>query len=320
MSFLAPGRLWLLLAVAALAVAYLILQRRRTRYAVRFTDLALLDKVAPERPEWRRHLPAVLFLAMLGLLVVGFARPTDQVRVPRERATVLLVLDVSPSMRATDVEPSRLQAARDAASVFVDELPPQFNAGLVTFSGSASLVVPPTTDREMLQAAIAALEPTGQRTAIGEAIATALQAIAAFDLRSANEGADDPPPARIVLLSDGGNTAGRSPETAAEEAADAGVPVSTIAYGTPGGSVQVNGTWVPVPADPETLAAVAEHTGGAAYEATSGEELQEVYEDIGSSVGYRTERQEVSARYIGIALLAAVGAAIASLTWFSRLP
>lgn len=316
MSFLAPERLWLLVGVAALAALYVIAQRRRSRYAVRFTDVALLDRVAPDRPGWRRHLPAVLFLAMLALLVTGFARPTDEVRVPRERATVLLVLDTSPSMRATDVEPTRLQAAREAAAAFVDELPERFNAGLVSFSGSASLVVPPTTDRELLHVGIARLDATGQRTAIGEAIITALQSIAAFDARAA----DDPPPARIVLLSDGGNTAGRLPQAAAEEAATAGVPISTIAYGSADGHVNLGGQWIRVPADGPTLEAVAEQTGGKFYEAASGEELRDVYQDIGSSVGYRTERQEVAARFIGLGLVTALAAAAASLAWFSRLP
>ncbi len=316
MTFLSPGRLWLLAAVAALAVAYLLIQRERTRYAVRFTNLALLDRVAPVRPGWRRHLPAVLFLVMLGLLVTGFARPTGEVQVNRERATVLVVLDTSPSMGATDVAPSRLQAAREAARAFVDQLPARFNIGLVTFSGSAALVAPPTTDRDRVLASIEHLEATGQGTAIGEAILTALQAIASFDAQAAQ----DPPPARIVLLSDGGNTAGPSPGAAAQEAAAAGVPVSTIAYGTPAGTVEVRGRWIPVPADGPTLKRVAEQTGGSFHEAASGEELRQVYDDIGSSVGYRNERQDISARFIGLALLAAAAAAAASLTWFSRLP
>jgi len=316
MSFLAPQRLWLLAAVVGLAVAYLFVQRRRSRYAVRFTNLALLDRVAPVRPGWRRHLPAALFVAMLALLVTGFARPTADVRVDRERATLMVVLDTSPSMRATDVAPTRLQAAREAARAFVDQLPLRFNVGLVTFSGSASLMVPPTLDRVVVAASVDQLEATGQGTAIGEAIVTALHAIATFDSRAAQ----DPPPARIVLLSDGGNTAGITPTAGAQEAAAAGVPVSTIAYGTPGGVVEVRGRWIPVPADGPTLQRVAEDTGGTFHEAASGEELRQVYDDIGSSVGHRDERQEISARFIGLALIAGAAAAAASLTWFSRLP
>jgi Ca-activated chloride channel family protein len=323
MSFLAPERLWLLIAVAALAVAYVLLQRRRPRYAMRFTNLALLDRVAPRRPGWRRHLPAGLFLLMLVLLVTGFARPAAEVRVPRERATVMVVFDTSPSMEAVDVAPSRLLAARNAAHAFIDQLPLRFNVGLVTFSGSAAVIVPPTLDRDAVLASVERLEATGQGTAIGDAIVTALGAIANFDAQNnaaQDNRAADPPPARIVLLSDGGNTAGASPRAGAAEAAAAGVPVSTIAYGTPGGTVEIQGRSIPVPADGPTLRQVAEETGGTFYEAASGEELRQVYEDIGSSVGYRTERREISARFIGLALAAAAAAAAASLTWFARLP
>ncbi|HEY3201070.1 MAG TPA: VWA domain-containing protein [Actinomycetes bacterium] len=315
MTFLSPGRLWLLLAVAALAVVYVVMQRRRSKYAVRFTNLALLDKVAPTQPGWRRHLPAAAFLAMLGLLVVAFARPADNVRVPRERATVIVVLDVSASMLATDVEPDRITVAREAAEAFVDKLPAQFNVGLVAFSRAASVVVPPTTDRDVLTRGISSLN-TGPGTAIGDGITTSLQAIAALDAQAAI----DPPPARIVLLSDGANTAGRSPEVAAAAAGQAQVPVYTIAYGTDDGVVEINGEVIPVPADPQTLQEVADATGGRAYEAASGEELREVYEDIGSSVGYRLVKQDVTARYVGFGLIVAFAAATASLLWFSRLP
>lgn len=315
MTFDAPLRLLLLLGVAALVAVYLFQQRRRSRYAVRFTNVELLDKVAPEKPRWRRHLPAAAFVAMLCLLVTGFARPAADVRVPRERATIMVAIDVSPSMRATDVEPSRLGAAKDAAQEFLDELPDRFNVGVVAFSGSAAVTVPPTTDRAAVRSGIANLR-VGQRTAIGEAVYASLQALTTFDQRAA----DDPPPARIVLLSDGANTAGRTPEQAAADAAEQGVPVSTIAYGTPYGTVQLGGQWQPVPPDLPTLRAVADSSGGTFYEAASVEELRQVYEDIGSSIGYRTERRDVSAWFVGVGLLAALAAAAGSLAWFSRLP
>jgi Ca-activated chloride channel family protein len=315
MTFAAPGRLLLLFAVAALALAYVVMQQRRSHYAVRFTNLDLLDKVAPTRPGWRRHVPAAAFLLMAVLMVTAFAKPADKVKVPRERATVIVAVDTSASMQATDVEPSRLSAAKDAAAVFVESLPAQFNVGLVSFTGSASVVIAPTTDRDVLKAGIEGLS-TGPRTAIGEAVAVSLQAVAAVDARAAT----DPPPARIVLLSDGANTSGRSPEEAAEQASAAGVPVSTIAYGTADGRLELGGQSVPVPVDGPALRHLAETTGGSYYEAASGEELREVYEDIGSSVGYRTERQDVSARFAGLALLAALAAAATSLAWFSRIP
>jgi Ca-activated chloride channel family protein len=314
-SFFAPDRLWLLAAVAALAGLYVAALRRKRRYGVRFSNVALIDKVAPRGPGWRRHLPAAVFLAMLCVLVVAFARPAADTKVPRERATVLVALDVSNSMAATDVEPNRLEAAKSAALAFVDRLPARFNVGLVAFDGSASVIVAPTTDHQAVDNGIRGLQ-TGPATAIGEAVFSSLEAIANFDQQAAT----NPPPARIVLLSDGANTAGRSPEQAAEAAQAAHIAVSTIAYGTPEGTVEVNGQLIPVPVDGPALERLAKSTNGAFYEAASGEELQKVYLDIGSSVGFRTIRREVSVWFIGFGLLAAFGAAVASLVWSSRLP
>lgn len=318
MTFLAGERLLFLLAVAGVAAAYLVQQRRRRRYAVRFTNLALLDSVAPHRPGWRRHLPAAALLLALASLVLAFARPAAPVRVPQERATILLAIDTSISMEATDVEPTRLQAAQDAATGFVRQLPPRFNVGLVSFSGSASLVVPPTLDRAAVRSAIGSLQ-LGPRTAIGEAVFAALDSIRTFDER-VDGTTGKPPAARIVLMSDGGNTAGRTVDEAAAAADDAGVPVSTIAYGTPGGTVVTQGQTVPVPVDEDALRALAEQTSGTAFAATSGAELKDVYADIGRSVGYRTEHREVTSWFVGFALLAALAAAAGSLLWFSRLP
>jgi Ca-activated chloride channel homolog len=312
-SFLSPGRLWLLIAVAALLAGYLLAQRRRTAYAVRFTNLDLLDRVAPKRPGWRRHLPAAAFLTMLGLLVIGFARPTAEVQVPRERATVMVAIDVSNSMQATDVAPNRLEAAQQAAGAFVDQLPERFNVGLVTFDGSATIVVPPTLDHAAVTQALGNLR-LGPATAIGEAVVQSLEGIAGMAAE------DEPVPGRIVLMSDGSNTSGRSPDEAARLATAAGVPVSTIAYGTDDGVIDLGGRTQAVPVDEEALAGLAEATGGQAYTATSGEELSAVYADIGSSVGTRPERQEVTAWFLGAGLLAAALAAGMSLLWFARLP
>lgn len=319
MSFLSPGRLWLLLAVAALVAVYVLMQRRRSAYAVRFTNLALLDRLAPRRPGWRRHAPAAAFLVMLGLLVVGFARPTADVQVPRERATVMLAIDVSASMDAADVEPTRIEAAKQAAGAFVDRLPEQFNVGLVSFSGTSSVVVAPSQDHARARTAIDQLR-LGPGTAIGEAVFSSLQGIAALDAGTGGDTGAEPVPARIVLMSDGTNTGGRSLDEAAQAAAAAGVPVSTIAYGTAEGTVTIDGRTQAVPADGDSLRGLAEDTGGQAYEAASGEELGEVYADIGSSIGTATERQEVSAWFVGAALAAAALAAGFSLAWFSRLP
>ncbi|MFI7024087.1 VWA domain-containing protein [Micromonospora sp. NPDC049900] len=316
MSWESPERLWLLAGVVALVVGYLVTQRRRSRYAVRFTNLRLLDKVAPSRPAWRRHVPAGLFVAMLALLVVGFARPTDEVRVPRERATVMVAVDVSRSMLADDVPPDRLIAAKDAAREFVADLPEEFNVGLVAFAGSAQVMVPPTGDREVMAAGIDRLDEgvTGvQGTAIGDAIDASLESIRTLDAQAVTE----PPPARVVVLSDGANTTGRNPTSAAGDAVEAGVPVDTISFGTLDGQI---GAGQRVPVDGETLRVVSEQSGGGYYEAGSSAELREAYADIGSSVGYRMERQDVSARFIGGGLVLALLAAAASMFWFSRLP
>ncbi|WP_405092802.1 VWA domain-containing protein [Micromonospora sp. NBC_01392] len=319
MSWQSPARLWLLLLVAALVAGYLVRQRRQSRYAVRFTNLRLLDRVAPRRPAWRRHVPAGLFLAMLALLVVGFARPEAEVRVPRERATVMVAVDVSTSMLAGDVDPDRLTAAKEAGRKFVDGLPDEFNVGLVAFAGSAAVLVPPSTDREALHEGIQRLAEgiTGvQGTAIGEAISTSLGAVKSLDASAAK----NPPPARIIILSDGANTSGTDPMEAADQAVAAKVPVHTISFGTPGGSVDRGGRAIQVPVDGQTLKAVAEATGGGFHEASTSRELKDVYEDIGTSVGYRTQRQDISARFIGFGLVLAMGAAAGSLRWFSRLP
>lgn len=316
MTWMSPERLWLLAAIAALAAGYVLAQRRRSRYAVRFTNLRLLDRVAPGSPGWRRHLPAGLFLAMLALLVAGFARPHAEVQTPRERATVLVAVDISRSMLAGDVGPDRLTAAKAAAREFVTGLPGQFNVGLVGFAGSASVFVSPTTDRTAVAAGIDRLAegstgPAG--TAIGDAIATSLDTIRAFDTTTGAQ----IPPARVVVLSDGANTSGRDPGEAARTAAELGVPVDAISFGTASGVID---SGQPVPVDGRTLQTVAAATGGDYFEAGSTGELRDAYADVGSSIGYRTEVQDVSARFIGAGLVLALLTALASLFWFARLP
>jgi Ca-activated chloride channel family protein len=231
----------------------------------------------------------------------------------------MVAVDVSTSMLARDVEPDRLNSAKDAARRFVDGLPDEFNVGLVAFAGSAAVLVPPGTDREALHEGIERLVEgaTGvQGTAIGEAINTSLGAVKGFD----GQAAENPPPARVIVLSDGANTSGMDPMEAAADAVEMKVPVHTISFGTPSGFVDRGGRPIQVPVDGQTLRAVAEETGGLFHEASTSDELQQVYEDIGSSVGYRTVRQDVSARFIGLGLMFAMGAAFGSLRWFSRLP
>lgn len=316
-DFLAPQLLWLLLAVPALLVAYVLLQRRRRRLAVRFTNLELLAQVAPRRPGWRRHAAAAGLLASLALLVLAAARPVQEVQVPRERATIVLAVDVSLSMRATDVDPTRLAAAQAAARNFVADLPDRLNVGLVTFAAAGRVVVPPTTEHAAVERALADLE-LSEYTAIGEAIFTALDAV-----RQAPPNPDDPEapvPAAIVLLSDGETTVGRPNSDGVRAAVDAGVPVSTIAFGTPAGTVEINGVLQPVPVDVQALEEIARGTGGRAYAAASADELAEVYADIGSDVGYTTEEEETTHRWATAALLVLLVTAGTSLAASGRLP
>ncbi len=315
MTLLSPSRLWLLAVVAGVVVAYLLVQRRRREAAVRFTNLALLDVVAPRRPDWRRHVPAAAFLAALATMVVALARPARTVRVPRERATVVLAIDVSLSMEATDVEPSRIDATTRAAMRFVDEVPDTLNLGLVSFAGLAQVLVAPTTDHAQVKRSLAALE-LRPRTGVGEAVFASLAAIAAAAPSSDRR----PVPARIVLMSDGATTDGRPDAWAAEAARAAGVPVSTIAFGTDHGVIHAEGQAVPVPVDRVALAQLAAATGGEAFAADTASELARVYSDIGSSVGWREGRREVTASFTGVALLLALAAAAGSLAWSPRLP
>jgi len=315
LSFDAPWRLLLLLLVAAVAVAYVLRQRRRSAYAVRFADADLLASVAPRAPRWRRHLPAGLLVTALAFMVTSFAKPAAAVEVPRDAATIVVALDTSASMQATDVSPSRFEAAQEAAVRFVEDLPDGVAVGLVTFSGTASLQVAPTDDTDAVVAAIENLR-MGQGTAIGEAVAAAVAAAA----ESTPAEGEEPTPTSVVLLSDGSNTQGRSIEESIEVATAAGVPVSTIAYGTADAAVSVQGQAVSVPVDTDALETLATATGGQAYTAESGSELEDVYADIGEQVGTTTERQDVSSAFAGMALLVTLGAAGGSLAWSPRLP
>lgn len=316
-GFLSTTRLWALLAVLGLALAYGAMALVRRRYTVRFTNLPLLDQVAPRRPGWRRHVAAALFLLGLTASVLAWARPADEVRVPRERATVVLAIDTSLSMEATDVAPNRLRAAQQAALAFVEELPPRINLGLVTFDGVARVRVTPTIEREPVRRAVEGLE-LGPATAIGEAIFAGLDAIRSAPTVEGEDG--EPVPARMVVMTDGKTTVGRPDLDAAAAAADAGVPVSTIAFGTEQGTIVIDGEVQPVPVDEEPLRLIADQTGGQFFSARSLDQLTDVYEDIGSSVGYETEEQEVTDRFVGYAVVLLLLGAGASLLWFQRLP
>ncbi len=316
-DFRSPQWLLLLVVIAAFGAVYVVEQIRRKKYVARFSNVSLLASIAPKRPGWRRHITFALLLCALAVLTVGVAQPTGQVRVPREKATVMLAIDVSLSMKAEDVLPDRLDAAKRAAREFADLLPPKINLGLVAFAGAASLKVPPTIDRDTFKAAVDALQLQSS-TAIGEAVFASLDAISTFS-RSTTVKNDKPAPARIVLLSDGTNNNGRSIRSAAQAARDAVVPVSTIAFGTQDGTVEIEGQVSRVPADIVALRALAEDTGGSFHTAASVQELESVYQDIGSQIGYTIARRDVSWRFLAIGLVFAMFAAAGSLLWTGRL-
>lgn len=315
-GFFSPTRLYGLLAVIAVALAYTALSFRRGTFTVRFTNMALLDTVAPRRPGWRRHATAAAFLLGASALVVAWAQPADEVLVPRERATVVLAIDTSLSMQATDVTPSRIVAAQQAALSFVDGLPEQINIGLVTFDGVARVRVTPTTDRRPVRAAIQNIE-LGPATAIGEAIFAGLDAIETAPLVDAD---GEPVPARMVVMTDGKTTVGRPDRDGAAAAVEAEVPVSTIAFGTERGTIVIDGELQPVPVEEAPLQEIARQTGGEFFQAESLGELEGVYADIGSSVGFDTEEQEVTDRFVGFGILALLVSTVLSLAWFQRIP
>jgi Ca-activated chloride channel family protein len=354
MTFAAPVLLLGLLLVPLGLAAYRIVQRRRSRYAVRFTNVDLLGNLVPRTPAWRRHVPPALYLGAIAALVLALARPSMMVAVPREQATIILTMDISGSMEALDVEPSRLAAAQKAASDFVDQLPSTFKVGLVAFSTAPRVVVEPTTDRAVLHHALDNLHAQGG-TALGDAITTSLEA-AGLDPSGASNATPTPSPSpstdpsagpsvsatpvpsgsaapgtekpivATVLLSDGANSTGEmEPLPAAEQAAALGVPIYTIALGTADGVVTVqddqgNPHVLNVPPDTDTLAAIAETTGGRFFQAPTAQDLAQIYQNLGSKIGYTTEEQEVTQWFAAAGLLLVVTGAGLAAHWFNRFP
>lgn len=337
MTFLWP---WMLLGLAILPLlvgVYALAQRRRPRYAARFTNLDLLANVVEATPGWRRHLPPALYLLAVAALVLALARPQLVTKTPRQEGTVVLVTDVSGSMNATDVAPTRMAAAQEAAHLLVDRLPEGFRIGLISFSSGVNVLVPPTTEKEQVHAAIDRLVPLGG-TAMGDAIAAAVEVV-----RQALEGAGAPAtegtpqpapireegeaaPAVIILLSDGANTVGAyQPIDAAQLAADAGVPVYAVALGTPDGVAVVTDPQgrqraVRVPPDVETLEVVAELTGGRSFTAPGASQLESIYRDLGDRIGYIEERTEVSWAGAALAGVLVLAGGTLGLLWFNRFP
>jgi Ca-activated chloride channel homolog len=317
LAFGSPDRLLILLVIPLLIVAYIIATHRKNRRGMRFTNTSMLDVVVPKQSQWRRHLAVALSLLSLITLTAAFAQPKTQVDVPRERATVVVVIDASLSMEATDVNPDRLSAAKQAAVAFVESLPEKYNVAVVSMSGNPNILVPPTLAHNTVENAINTIR-LQESTAIGESIITALRALEQAPKDPANPEAIAP--GAIVMLSDGTNTAGRAPQQAAAEARAAKVPIYTIAYGTENGYVDLDGKREPVPVDHELMQEIAELSGGKYFSAATPDQLRTVYDNIGSQVGYEKADREVTARFAGYGLAFAVLAALGAISLGARWP
>ena len=323
LTFLAPGRLVLMILPVTLTVAYLLLQARRKRYALRFTTVSMLDRVAPDRPGWRRHLTALGVIAAVVVATFGFAKPVIAGEVVENSKLVILAIDTSISMEATDVAPSRVDAAREAAGVFLDSVPDGVAVGVIGFDGNARQLISPTTRLEAVRGVIdQAIDRSnlGEGTAIGEAVFLGVDVIegtnAVEDVSPEGE-----PTGTIVLLSDGDTTMGRSNDEAALAARAAGIPVHTIAFGTDSGTIDdpLAGT-IPVPVNEAALEQLAHQTNGQALTAATADQLSDVYESLGESVTVTREQIEISDWFAGAAMAILCLAGLGSLVWSGRLP
>ena len=338
MSFLWVEMLWALLIVPLYIIAYVLIQRRRQRYALRYASLSLVKDAVGRGPGIRRHIPAILFLVGLATMVVAMARPVATVMLPSEEGTVILTIDVSGSMRADDLKPSRIEAAKAAARAFVQGQPTNVRIGVVSFSTTASIVQAPTTNRDDVLAAIDRLVPQ-RSTAIGSGILTSLSAIfdqpgatptpSASDALTAPEPTPTPTPvprgtyapAVIVLLSDGASNIGPAPLDAAQEAADRGVRIYTVGVGDPNGVIlRLGGMSARVRLDEVTLKRIAQETDGTYYKADNETNLQEIYKSLSTQLVLKSQQTELTAGVTGVAAVFMLVAGALSLLWFSRLP
>lgn len=313
LEFMRPERLWGLAIIPLIGALYLMLAGRQ----VRSTLSARLRLIIPKDAAWKRHGAVLLALMSLASLVIAWAMPTDFTRQPRDRATIIVAIDVSWSMEARDIEPNRLEAAKDSAQQFVQSLPERFNVSLVTFAGTANVAVPPTVDRGAVVRALDALE-LAPSTATGEGIYTSLDALKLVP-PDPND-ADAVAPAAIVLLADGATNIGRSSSGAADAAKEIGVPIYTIAYGTQNGYVESNGERQRVAVDHYELSQIAARSGGTKFSAESATELSEIYKAIRSDIGYEKVPAEVTDRYAGLALIFALLAALGVISLGARWP
>lgn len=318
MRFAAPLVLLGLLVLPVLAAAYVRHGRARTRAAAAFSAPHLAASVTPTRPGWRRHAPMLVFALALAGLLAAAARPQTTVAVAVEHASILLVTDVSGSMEAQDVAPTRLVAVRRAATTFADTVPKQVNLGVMAFNQTPTILQSPTTDRIAVKTALQRLRASGG-TATGDAVRAAVRI-----LTSAPGVGGKPPPGAIVLISDGKSVTGVAPLTAAQEAGQHHIPIYTVALGTPGGTITIprksGGTQTrPVPPDPQTMRQIAAASGGQSYRATDAARLSQVYEHLGSQLGRRNEPRQVSSLFAAAALALLLAGATLTLRWFGRL-
>jgi len=314
-SFVSPLALLVLFAVPLALLAHVAAGRRRRRYPVRFPALATLAAVAAPEPRWSRHLPFGLLALAIAALAISLARPEKTVQVAVERASVVLVTDISRSMSATDVSPSRLEAARGAAESFLGKVPGELRVGLVAFSDSAQTLQTPTTDHDAVRTALGTLQPIAG-TATGAGLGTALN-----DLKvRAGDNSARRPPAALVLLSDGSATDGGAADRVAEQAKRLRVPIYTVALGTPDGTIEIQGRTLRVPPDPDALERIATTSGGQAFRAEDSDQLDAVYDRLGSQIGTKPEKREISSSFAGAALLLLGAALVSSLRLGGRLP
>jgi len=309
--------------------AYVLVERRKARFAVRFTNLDVLAAVLPTAgtAQKRRFIPPVLFALALAVALVGIARPAVVRNVPREQATVILVIDTSGSMVANDVEPSRLAAAEEAVQRFVGKLPGRFRIGMVSFSSQARVAMPITDDRDLASQGLEHLTAFGG-TAIGDAIQRSLELLQESARSSGVNvlpAGAKVPPAAIVLLSDGAQNRGRlQPIQAALRAKKLKIPIYTVALGTPTGSIKISdggfSQTISVPPDPRTLRQIALETGGQFYAAASSAKLNAVYNTLASRLSTRREYREATNLFLGAAALLVLGAGAASFAFLPRLP
>ena len=319
-SFAAPLVLVLLLAVPVLVVLYGAHQRDRRRAAAAFAAPVMTPSVVPNRPRWRMHAPMLAFLLALAILILAAARPQKTVAVPVERASIMLITDVSGSMQATDVRPTRLVAARTAAKRFVAKVPKTVNVGVMALSSKPRVLASPTRDRVAIDQALDQLTPRGG-TGTGEAIT------AATNILKRQPGVNGKrPPSAIILLSDGAATGTIDPVSAAQAARKLHIPIYTVALGTQEGTITVprpggqGGTETRrVPPDPQSLAEVARASGGKTYTAADASKLSDVYKSLGSLLGTKNEKRQVTAGFAGGALVLLLLGAAMSLRWFGRL-